>query len=120
MSTAHALYEQDGPLAVLTFNRPEARNAMTWEMYEAVVTACDAVEADASVRVLVLRGAGGKAFVSGTDISQFTSFGAPEDGIEYERRLRRRLGPTRGRGPADDCADRRICHWRWSGARGRV
>lgn len=87
MSTAHALYEQDGPLAVLTFNRPEARNAMTWEMYEAVVTACDAVEADASVRVLVLRGAGGKAFVSGTDISQFTSFGAPEDGIEYERRL---------------------------------
>ncbi len=87
MSTAHALYEQDGPLAVLTFNRPEARNAMTWEMYEAVVAACDAVEADASVRVLVLRGAGGKAFVSGTDISQFTSFGAPEDGIEYERRL---------------------------------
>ena len=87
MSTAHALYEQDGPLAVLTFNRPEARNAMTWEMYEAVGTACDAVEADASVRVLVLRGAGGKAFVSGTDISQFTSFGAPEDGIEYERRL---------------------------------
>ncbi len=87
MSTAHAFYEQEAALAFLTFNRPEARNAMTWEMYQAVVEACDAVEADPSVRILVLRGAGGKAFVSGTDIHQFRSFGSPEDGIEYERRL---------------------------------
>ena len=87
MSTDHATYEQDGPLAFLTFNRPEARNAMTWEMYEAVVEACNAIEADSSVRVLILRGAGGKAFVAGTDIGQFQSFGAPEDGIDYERRL---------------------------------
>lgn len=87
MSTDHVIYEQDGPLAFLTFNRPEARNAMTWDMYEAVATACDAVEADESARLLILRGAGGKAFVAGTDISQFQSFTAPEDGIDYERRL---------------------------------
>ena len=87
MSTDHILYEQDGPLAFLTFNRPQARNAMTWDMYQAVVERCDAVESDPSVRVLILRGAGGKAFVSGTDIAQFRTFGSPEAGIDYERRL---------------------------------
>ena len=87
MSTAHVLYEQDGPLALLTFNRPEARNAMTWDMYQAVVECCDAVEADPSIRVLILRGAGGKAFVAGTDIAQFRTFGSPEAGVDYERLL---------------------------------
>src|SRR5262245_16913929 len=64
------LFDIEGPIAFLTFNRPEARNAMTWEMYEALVEACDRVDAAAAVRVFVLRGAG-KAFVAGTDISQF-------------------------------------------------
>ena len=84
-------YETDGPLAILTFNRPEARNAMTWEMYQALVDACDRVDADAGIRVLVLRGAGGKAFVAGTDIAQFESFRDREDGIKYEERLDRVL-----------------------------
>jgi enoyl-CoA hydratase len=83
----HTLFEIDGPLATLTFNRPEARNAMTWEMYEALVAACDRVDADANVRVLIMRGAGGKAFVAGTDISQFQSFTDRADGIKYEERL---------------------------------
>jgi len=84
-------FETDGPLAILTFNRPEARNAMTWEMYQALVDACDRVDADAGIRVLVLRGAGGKAFVAGTDIAQFESFRDREDGIKYEERLDRVL-----------------------------
>jgi enoyl-CoA hydratase/carnithine racemase len=84
MTTA---FEVDGPLAILTFNRPEARNAMTWDMYEALVHACDRVDGDAAVRVLVLRGAGGRAFVAGTDISQFQSFQTPGDGLSYEKRL---------------------------------
>jgi hypothetical protein len=83
--------ETDGPIATLTFNRPEARNAMTWEMYEALVAACERVDADGGLRVLVLRGAGGKAFVAGTDISQFQSFRDREDGIKYEERLDRVL-----------------------------
>jgi enoyl-CoA hydratase/carnithine racemase len=83
----HTKYETDGPLAILTFNRPEARNAMTWEMYEALVDACDQVDRDASIRVLILRGAGGKAFVAGTDISQFQHFADREDGLKYEERL---------------------------------
>ena len=87
MSTTDVIFEQDGPLAVITFNRPKARNAMTWPMYEALVEHCDAVERATSLRVLVLRGAGGKAFVAGTDIAQFREFRTEEDGVEYERRL---------------------------------
>ncbi len=87
MSTTYAVYASDGPLATLTFNRPEARNAMTWEMYQALVDACDRADDDPAVRVLILKGAGGKAFVAGTDIAQFQSFRGPEDGIAYEKRI---------------------------------
>jgi enoyl-CoA hydratase len=87
LSTSQAIYESDGPIATLTFNRPEARNAMTWEMYQALVDACDRVDDDPAVRVLILKGAGGKAFVAGTDIGQFTSFRGADDGIRYEERI---------------------------------
>lgn len=91
MTTAGAapetIFQVDGPVAVLTFNRPEARNALTWGMYEALVAACERVDADAAVRVFVLRGAGGKAFASGTDISQFRTFVEPAHAIEYEQRI---------------------------------
>jgi enoyl-CoA hydratase len=87
LSTGHTIYESDGPIATFTFNRPEARNAMTWDMYQALVEACDRVDADSAIRVLILRGAGGKAFVAGTDISQFAGFHGAEDGIKYEERI---------------------------------
>jgi enoyl-CoA hydratase/carnithine racemase len=80
-------FETEGPVAFLTFNRPEARNAMTWDMYEALAHACDRVDRQADIRVFVLRGAGGKAFVSGTDISQFQNFRDRRDGLKYEERL---------------------------------
>jgi enoyl-CoA hydratase len=83
----NTIYETNGPVAILTFNRPDARNAMTWEMYQSLVDACDRVDGDGAVRVLVLRGAGGKAFVAGTDIAQFQSFHDRADGIKYEERL---------------------------------
>ncbi|HTH02140.1 MAG TPA: enoyl-CoA hydratase/isomerase family protein [Vicinamibacterales bacterium] len=89
MSTTQAIYESDGPIATLTFNRPEARNAMTWEMYQALVDACDRVDDDPAARVLILKGAGGKAFVAGTDISQFADFRSANDGIAYEERIDR-------------------------------
>jgi enoyl-CoA hydratase/carnithine racemase len=81
------LVTRDGPTVTVTFNRPEARNAMTWGMYDRLQHVCEEVDADESVRVLVLRGAGGQAFVSGTDIRQFTAFDAAADGIRYEREL---------------------------------
>jgi enoyl-CoA hydratase/carnithine racemase len=84
---SHTVFESDGPIATLTFNRPEARNAMTWEMYEALVDTCERVDRDAAIRVLILRGAGGKAFVAGTDIAQFQNFNNRDDGLKYEERL---------------------------------
>ena len=89
MSTPHTIYTTDGSIAVLTFNRPESRNAMTWAMYDALVDACDAVDADPAVRVLVLRGADDRAFVAGTDISQFRDLRTADDALAYEARLDR-------------------------------
>jgi enoyl-CoA hydratase/carnithine racemase len=56
-------------------------------MYQALTDACDAVDADAAIRVMILRGAGGKAFVAGTDIRQFRDLSGPDAGVDYERRL---------------------------------
>jgi enoyl-CoA hydratase/carnithine racemase len=86
------LFEQDGPVAILTFNRPEARNAMTWAMYEALREACERVDADPATRVLVIRGAGERAFASGTDIRQFLEFTTREHALGYEARLDRSIG----------------------------
>jgi enoyl-CoA hydratase len=83
------LVTRDGAIVTLTFNRPEARNALTWAMYERLYRTCEEVDTDDSVRVLVLRGAGGKAFAAGTDIGQFTGFTTAADGLEYERNLDR-------------------------------
>ena len=84
---SHVRYELEDETAWVTFDRPEARNAMTFEMYDQLVDACDAVDADRDVKVMVLSGAGGKAFVAGTDINQFTAFQSGEDGVAYERRI---------------------------------
>ena len=92
LGTDALVYEADGPLATITFNRPQARNAMTWAMYEGLYEACEKADADEDIRVVVLRGAGGKAFVAGTDISQFREFRTGEDGIAYEKRLDRIVG----------------------------
>ena len=80
---------QDGAVLTVLFNRPEARNAMTFAMYEGLEEACGRADADDSVRILVLRGAGGRAFVAGTDIAQFSTFTSGEDGIAYEQRITR-------------------------------
>ncbi|MDO9506118.1 MAG: enoyl-CoA hydratase/isomerase family protein [Hydrogenophaga sp.] len=74
-------------VASVVFNRPQARNAMTWGMYEQLTAIASALKADASVRCVVFRGAGGQAFVAGTDIEQFTTFKTGEDGVAYERQI---------------------------------
>jgi enoyl-CoA hydratase/carnithine racemase len=86
------LARRDGAVLTLTFNRPRARNALTWNMYERLHEACEEVDADPSIRVLVLRGAGGEAFVAGTDIAQFQAFRGAEDGLAYERGNEKYLG----------------------------
>jgi enoyl-CoA hydratase len=91
-ATDAVLVARDGAVVTLTFNRPESRNAMTWAMYERLVQTCDEVDADDGVRVLVLKGAGGQAFVAGTDIGQFTAFESGDDGLRYEREGDARMG----------------------------
>ncbi|HET7386729.1 MAG TPA: enoyl-CoA hydratase/isomerase family protein [Nocardioidaceae bacterium] len=81
--------ERSGQVVTITFNRPHARNAMTWNMYDGLERACEDIDADDGIRVAVLRGAGGKAFVAGTDITQFTEFETAEDGLAYEQRIGR-------------------------------
>jgi enoyl-CoA hydratase/carnithine racemase len=73
-------------IASVTFDRPEARNALTWTMYEQLRAHCEQLRADPAVRAVRFQGAGGEAFVAGTDIAQFQGYGA-EDGVQYERRI---------------------------------
>jgi enoyl-CoA hydratase/carnithine racemase len=85
--------ERRGPALWVTFNRPEAHNAMTFAMYESLYEACETADADDEVRVLVLRGAGAKAFVAGTDIRQFAAFDETgEDALAYEATIDRIVG----------------------------
>jgi enoyl-CoA hydratase/carnithine racemase len=79
-------FEQRGAVATITFDRPAARNAMTWSMYAAFDAALDRIATEPSLRVVVLRGTGGN-FVAGTDISQFVEFESGDDGVAYEQRL---------------------------------
>lgn len=80
---------RDGAVLTVTFNRPERHNAMTYEMYDGLYAACETADTDDGVKVLVLRGAGGRAFASGTDISSFRGFSSGGDGVAYERRIAR-------------------------------
>ncbi|MEL7397532.1 MAG: enoyl-CoA hydratase/isomerase family protein, partial [Pseudomonadota bacterium] len=68
----------------VTFNRPEARNALTFDMYEGLAEICSTVPEDGSVKALVIVGAGGKAFAAGTDMTQFRAFETEEDAWAYE------------------------------------
>ena len=84
--------ERRGATAWLTFDRQAARNSMTFAMYESLHERCEELDADDEVRAVVLRGAGGKAFVAGTDIAEFKAFESGEDGLEYEATIDRIVG----------------------------
>jgi enoyl-CoA hydratase/carnithine racemase len=86
---AELLVEQAGPVLTVTFNRPAQRNAMTFAMYDGLHAACERADSDDEIRVLVLRGAGDKAFVAGTDIAQFATFTSGDDGVRYEEGITR-------------------------------
>ncbi len=81
---------ENGILTV-TLNRPQARNALTFEMYDRLAEISRIDAADEVVRVLVITGAGEKAFAAGTDISQFREFRTEADAIEYEGRIEKVL-----------------------------
>ena len=71
MAPPLVLVERRGPVATATLNRPEKHNAMSLGMKDALVRALRELDADPGVRVIVLTGAGEKAFVAGADIAEF-------------------------------------------------
>jgi enoyl-CoA hydratase/carnithine racemase len=76
----------EGGVGLVTFNQPEKRNAMSIEMWQGLEQILDGFAADDAVRVVVLTGAGDKAFVSGADISQFEKNRSNADAqVEYDR-----------------------------------
>src|ERR1700761_4061047 len=86
------IYSVDDGIARMTFNRPQARNALTFAMYEQMAKICESINADRSIKALIMTGAGDKAFASGTDISQFRAFKTAQDSLDYEARIDRVLG----------------------------
>src|SRR5436309_12232829 len=86
------LYSVEDGIARLTFNRPQARNALTFAMYEQMAAICETINNDHSIKAMILTGAGDKAFASGTDISQFRAFKTAQDALDYEARIDRVLG----------------------------
>lgn len=87
MSEARLIYTKDGAVARILFDNPSAHNALTHQMWCDLRDACRQIAQDSSVRVVTFRGVGGKAFISGTDISGFAGFSSGRDGIEYERHI---------------------------------
>jgi enoyl-CoA hydratase/carnithine racemase len=88
------LISRDESIVTATFNRPQARNALTFDMYERLSILCQEAASDQRLRAIILTGAGDKAFAAGTDISQFKAFRSGHDGIEYEKRIEAVLEPV--------------------------
>jgi enoyl-CoA hydratase len=86
------LFDRHDGIGRVTFNRPQARNAFTFAMYERLAQICEEADADRAIKVLVFQGAGDKAFAAGTDINQFREFTTPQHALDYESRIDRVLG----------------------------
>jgi enoyl-CoA hydratase len=70
--------------AEIVIDRPERHNAMSIDMYETLLSLIDRCKHDVNVRCVLFRGAGGKSFIAGTDISYFKDFTSGSDGVAYE------------------------------------
>ena len=88
MSEQLLLIERKGPIATVTFNRPERRNAVNLEVWRGIGVVMRELSADDDLRCVVLRGAGDKAFVAGADISEFEN--------ERQGRAKGALNPPMG------------------------
>lgn len=96
MSDDELLYDVENGIGTITLNRPQARNALTFEMYERIAEICGGIELGGDIRALIFTGAGDKAFAAGTDISRFRDFSGAEDAIAYERKMDRVLATLEG------------------------
>lgn len=78
------LYDVRDNIAYITLNRPEARNALTFGMYEEIARICSEIRLGGDIKSVIITGAGDKAFAAGTDMDQFRSFATPQHSIDYE------------------------------------
>jgi enoyl-CoA hydratase len=85
----------EGGVASVVIDRPAAKNAMSFAMYDALGSACRTFNADPTIRVVTFRG-GGKAFAAGTDISEFLAFRTGKDGVAYEAMIEASLQAMAG------------------------
>jgi len=88
--------ERDGPIARMVFDHEKRRNAITVGMWEAIPEAVREVGEDADIRVVVMRGAGSEAFVSGADISEFEETRTGDAGPAYDQMTARAFAALRG------------------------
>lgn len=86
MSDAPILVETEGPLGIITLNRPDKLNALNEEVRQLIMTAVDEFAKDDSIRVVIIHGNGDKAFVAGADVAEFASRTPAEQRAVYERR----------------------------------
>lgn len=89
--TERIIAEKQGPVGWLTFNNPARRNAVSIDMWEAIPQVLDRFEQDAEIRVIVLKGEGDKAFVSGADVSQYEKQRSSAEGIQYYEEIASRV-----------------------------
>ena len=89
--TERIVAEKQGPIGWLTFNNPARRNAISIDMWEAIPEVLDRFEQDREIRVIVLKGEGDKAFVSGADVSQYEKQRSSAEGIQYYEEIASRV-----------------------------
>lgn len=87
MSTDELLYEVRDGIGWITLNRPQARNALTFAMYDRLAEICRETKLGGEVKCLVVTCAGDKAFAAGTDMTQFRGFDTEQDALDYEHRM---------------------------------
>ncbi len=94
--TSKLIAEKDGAVGRITLNSPERRNAISYEMWQGIPVVLDDFGADGNIRVVVLSGAGGKAFSAGADVSQFESKRSSRDAAdEYNAAVLQATGRLR-------------------------
>jgi enoyl-CoA hydratase len=88
--TERLIGRKDGAIGWMVFNNPERRNAVSMDMWEAIPAVLASFTADAEIRAIVLTGAGGKAFVSGADISQFEKTRSSAEQVQHYEQVAER------------------------------
>ena len=81
------IHETHNNMLWITFNRPDARNAITFEMYDKLGELCKDATSDSSIKAIIITGIGNYAFSSGTDITQYKNLENKTDPIKYEKRI---------------------------------